>query len=64
MEIHKGADGAIVTYVFLILGCPLMRPEPGFVEFVILPSSTLCSLFFLISFTPYNSLLPCSSPLL
>lgn len=58
MEIHKGADGAIVTYVFLILGFPLMRPEPGFVEFISFPDSTLCSLFFLIGFTPYDSLLP------
>lgn len=36
MEFCKGADGAVIPYVFSIPGCPPMRPEPGFME---LPSS-------------------------
>jgi hypothetical protein len=34
MEVSKGVDGVVVPYVFPIPGCPLIRPELGFVEFV------------------------------
>jgi hypothetical protein len=34
MEFCKGADGAVIPYVFSIPGCPPMRPEPGFMELV------------------------------
>lgn len=34
MEVYKDVGGAVVPYVFLILGCPPMCPKMGFVEFV------------------------------
>lgn len=44
-KIHKGVDGVVIPYVFPIPGCPLMRPEPGFIEFVSSPDSTPFFLF-------------------
>ena len=34
MEPTKDSIGAILDFVYLVLGHPPMRPEPGFVEFV------------------------------
>lgn len=34
IEVRKGADGIVVPYTFIVLDCPAMRLEPGFVEFV------------------------------
>jgi hypothetical protein len=41
MEVQRGANRAIVPYVFPIPVCPLMRPELGFMEFVNSTGSTL-----------------------
>jgi hypothetical protein len=43
MDIRKGTDGAVIPYIFSILGCSLMRPEPSFMEFVSSPASTSLS---------------------
>lgn len=57
MVVCKSADRAIAPYVFPILDYPLMRPEPGFVEFVSLFGSTLFpSSFF---FYYFRTLQPC-----
>jgi hypothetical protein len=56
MEVHKVVDGAIILYVFLIPGCPLIRPGSGFVEFVSSSSSSST----LISCPPIPPLLPLS----
>lgn len=34
MEAHKDANRAIITFVFPVPGCPPMRLEPGFIEFM------------------------------
>lgn len=34
MGSQGGSMGATPDYVFLAPGCPLMRPEPGFIKFV------------------------------
>lgn len=34
MEAHKDIDEATIPYVYPVLGCPHMRIEPSFVEFV------------------------------
>jgi hypothetical protein len=56
MEVHKGADRAVISYVFQILGCPPMHPELGLVEFVS-PSSSH-------PFPFYLYFLPVSCPLI
>lgn len=33
-ESLKDSTGAVLEYVFSVPGCPPMRPEPGFIEFV------------------------------
>lgn len=45
MEVRKGADGTTNPYVFPFFGYPLIRPKPGFVEFMSLfdPLSTSVS---------------------
>jgi hypothetical protein len=32
MEVRKGVDKAIISYVFLVPGCPQMCRKPGFVS--------------------------------
>lgn len=34
IEVRKGAEGVVVPDTFIVLDCPTMRLEPGFVEFV------------------------------
>lgn len=34
MEPQKDSRGAIIEFMFPVPGCPPMRPEPGFIEFV------------------------------
>jgi hypothetical protein len=34
MEVRNDMDGATLPYIFLVPGCPSMRPKPCFIEFV------------------------------
>lgn len=52
-EVRKDAGGDIVSYVFPILGCPLMCLELGFMEFVSSSDSTP----FFFSFTSSDPIL-------
>ena len=59
MELSKDTDGVVLDFVYPVPGHPLMRPKPGFIDFV---SSPFPCLFLYLNFRPLDADLGIARP--